>query len=87
MGDDPPELLDWLLVDQIILRALLREFLKRFAQQSADPEKAIREIGDSLQDFVNGYRVPDAENSALEEAKERARMNLDTLLSSFRRTD
>jgi len=36
---------------------------------------------------VNGYRVPEADNGALEEAKERARMNLNALIGSFRRTD
>ena len=74
-----------LITEQIILRALLREFVKRLAQQSPEPEKIVRLLGESLQDFVNGYGVPGADQMELEGAKERARMNIDALIKSFER--
>jgi hypothetical protein len=85
MDDDKADDAGNRIVDQIILRALLREFVKRLALLSDKPEQAIREIGESLQDFVNGYHVPGCDERELERAKERARMNLDTLIESFPR--
>ena len=84
MSDDRE--LDARLVDQILLRALMREVVKRHALQSPDQEQAIREIGESLQNFVNGYDVPGVDSDELEKAKERARMNFDALIASFQRS-
>jgi hypothetical protein len=86
VNDDGSEIAGFMMVEQIMLRALFREVVKRLAQQSSNPEQTIREIGESLQDFVNGYRVPGADDEALERANERARMNLDTLIKSFERS-
>jgi hypothetical protein len=81
--DEMSELAGALVVEQIMLRALLREVVKRLAQQSSNPEQAIREAGESFQDFVNGYRVPETDEQTMERAKEQARMNLDALIKSF----
>lgn len=83
MADDHADGSGNLVVEQIILRALLREFVKRLSQQAPNPAQAIREIGESLQDFVNGYEVPGTDQGELERAKEQARMNLDALIKSL----
>lgn len=74
-------------VDQIMLRALLREFVKRYAEGSSDRQKSIREIGESLQDFVSGFRVPDVDELMMEQAKEGARMNFDQVIRSLDGSD
>ena len=86
MDDDVSELAGSVTVEQIMLRALMRELVKRLAAQSANPEHTIREIGESLQDFVNGYLLLGANDGEMERAKERARMNFDALIRSFERS-
>ncbi len=83
MADDLSELAGSLMVEQIILRALLREVARQFIRQSSDSSQAAREFGEGLQKFVNGCSVQGTDDHEMELAKERARLNIDALMASF----
>ncbi len=85
MTDEVSELTSSLLVEQIMLRGMMVEVVKLFAKLSANPDVTIREFGEGLQQFVNGYDLPAANKHMMEQAKERVRMNIDAaiLLASY----
>lgn len=72
-----------LSVEQILLRTFMREVVRRLAQQSPDPAKAVREIAESLHESIDLSGLRDVAPERLERAKEQARLNFDALLRSL----
>ncbi|MEX2616486.1 MAG: hypothetical protein WD767_10350 [Alphaproteobacteria bacterium] len=88
MDDDQIDrILEAVAVDQIILRALLCESLKRFAKNETSPDEAMREYVNSLYRTIDLYDVPGADAAHMEKLREAARQNIDALVSLSKRSD
>ena len=72
-----------IVTDQILLRALMKELIKRCADGTAEPLEVVRELAQSLHGYIDSYTVGCGDSLALEHAKEHARMNVDRVCSLF----
>ena len=70
-------------VDQIILRALLAEFVRQSVQTSDEPERAKRDLLNRLYETIDSHCVPGASEDVLDDFREKARGNIDALLASL----
>lgn len=80
MADDTNDLAHAVAIEQIVLRALLVEFVTQHTKASKNPEESRRELLNGLYEFIDHHRVPGADGEALEVLKEKARGQIDVLL-------
>lgn len=77
-------LLEGLAVYQVIVRALLHEFVRRSAEGAEDYEAAIRRAVDDLHLAVDRLAMPSFNPAISEELKEKARRNIDQTIALAR---